>query len=102
MHPASHSLVSPDAWGENRRKVRALIHQDDGYLIGKAKSVYVGKAKNGIHPLLPTGRQMSCHFVQNRALVHVTVSWEDKCHDHNSLPLPPPFPELYIIDYDVI
>lgn len=71
LHPASSSLPSADEWGENRQKVRILVDQDKGCLIGigKAKAVHIGKAKR-VHSLLHIGRQMSSHVLGSRASLH--------------------------------
>lgn len=43
------------------------------------------KVKQGIHSLLPAGRQVFSHHP--RTLSQVTVTWEDKCHHAKWFPI---------------
>ena len=56
--------------------------------------MHANKAKQGIHSLLPIGRQVFSHLQESRAPSRVTVTWEDKRHHAQC---PPPsffFPQL--------
>ena len=92
--PLAHS--TPGGMGERIRrvKVRKLMGWDKDSLIGKAKAVRTSKAKQGIHLLLPTGRQVLSHLQGSRAPSHVTVTWEDKHQYSECPPLPPPSPSF--------
>ena len=74
---------------------------DKDSLIGKAKAMHTSKAKQGIHSLLPMGRQVFCCLQESRAPSRAMVTWEDKCHHLNVLPLPSSSPALYA-EHDVI
>ncbi|KAF1507314.1 Collagen type IV alpha-3-binding protein, partial [Megadyptes antipodes antipodes] len=47
------------------------------------------KAKQGIHSLLPIGRQVFSHLQESRAPSCIRVTWEDKHRDSKCSPLPP-------------
>ena len=83
-------------WGENRRKAKRLMDQDNNSLIRKTKAVCSSKAKRESQWLLPISRQMSSQCLQSRALAHVMVAWEDK-HHNPKCALPPLFPELLLL-----
>lgn len=80
------SLPSPMGWEENRRKARRQIGGGNDNLIGKAKGVCAGKAKRGIHSLLPIGKQIFSHFLEKRASAHVVVAWETNAITTNIFP----------------
>lgn len=79
-HPASHSLPSPEGWGENRRKAKRSVDRDNDNFMRKAKAAHASKAKRGIHSLLPNSRQVFSNFLESRTSACVMVAWEDKCH----------------------
>lgn len=81
-HPAAHSLLSPMRQGENRRKARRFVDQDNDILIGKAKAVHASKAKEGITALLPISRQISSCFLASRASACMALAWKYKHRDH--------------------
>ena len=55
--------------------------------------------KQGIHLLLPTGRQVFSHLQESRVQSCVMVTWEDKCHP----PLPSSFHFfLHIAEHDIV
>jgi len=78
-----------------RVKVRKLMGRDKDSLKGKEKDTHTSNGKQGIHSLLPVGRQVFRHLQESRAPPHVTVTWEDKCHNSEYPPLPPSSPRFY-------
>ena len=66
---------------------KRLTDRDNDSLIGKAKAVCGSKAKQGIHLLLPMGRQVFSHLQESGAPSCITVTWEDK----PTTPNVPPF-----------
>lgn len=81
--PRSHSLIPPQEMMQKIRKakVRWLAGWDKGSLSGKAKAVNANKAKQRIHSPLLIVRQMFSHLQVSRTPSHITVTWEDKCHN---------------------
>lgn len=71
--------------GESIRKVKVqkLTGRDKGGLLGKAKAMCAIKAKQGIHSLLPMGRQP---FPGKQGSSIGIFHEEDKCHysEHSS------------------
>ena len=63
--------------------------------------MHASKAKQGIHSLLPIGRQAFSRLQESRAPSCITVTWEDK-HHHSKRP---PFlllPSAFYAEHDVI
>jgi len=91
MQPLAHP--HPVGWGERIRrvKVRKCVGRDEGNLVGKVKTVCTGKAKQGIHSLLPISRQVFSHFQESRVSARVTVAWENRLHA-SKCPFAPAFP----------
>lgn len=83
---ASCSLPSFAGWGQNIRKARRLVDQDNDRLIRKAKAAQETKAEKAILSVLPISRQMSSYFLESWASPCIRVAWEDKDHNHK-LPL---------------
>jgi len=63
--------------------------------------MHLSKAKQGIHPPLPIGRQVPSHLQESRAPSGVTVVWEDKRH-HSQLPPLPPSSLSFTDEHDVL
>jgi len=63
--------------------------------------MHASKAKQGIHLLLPTGRQVLSHLQGSRAPSRVTVTWEDKRHHSEHTP-PLLLPPALYAEYDTI
>jgi len=59
--------------------------------------VCISKEKQGIHSLLPIGRQVFSQLQESRASSCVTVTWEDKMPYLNVPPLSFFFPQLYML-----
>jgi len=72
-------------WGENRRKLRRLVVQDNDSLIAKAKAACTSKARTGINSILPVGRKMFSHCLESRASAHITGAWKEKHRKHKCL-----------------
>jgi len=87
-HTATRSLPPGGMGGERigRVKVRKLMNLDKDSLTGKAKAVHPNEAEQGIHSLLPNGRQGFGHLQESRALSCITVTREDKRY-HLNIPL---------------
>jgi len=64
-----------------RVKVRKIMGGDKASLIGKEKAARTSKAKQGIHLLVPTSRQVFGQLWESRVPSRITVTWEDKCCD---------------------
>lgn len=98
-HTATLSLLHHWHVRERIRRVKArkFVGWDKDSLIWKAKPMHPGWAKQGIHSVLPIGRQVFSHLQQSRVPSHMTVTWENKCHHSKHPPLPPPSP--YFIDW---
>ena len=80
-----------------RVKVRKLVGWENDSFIGKAKAAHTSKANQGIHSLLPIGRQVFSHLQESKATSRVMVTWEDKRH-HSECPLPSSFfPQLCML-----
>ena len=69
-----------------RVKVRKLMGWDKDSLIGKAKATHTSKAKQGIHSLLPVGRQVFSHLQESRAPSLLMATWETNAITPNILP----------------
>ena len=77
----AHPPISPlSGIGERtgRVKVQKLMGWEKDSWKGKAKAAYSNKAKQGIHSLLPSGRQLFSDLQESRAPSHVIVVWEDR------------------------
>ena len=95
--PHSRLFTPLSGMGERIRrvKVRRVVGWDKDGLIGKVKAVHAGKAKQGIHSLRPTGRQVFSHLQESRSLLCLVVTGEDeRCHFPCPL-LPCPSPSFY-------
>lgn len=53
--------------GIRRATMRKLMDQDKYNILGKAKDAHASKAKEGLHSLLPIGKQVLSHFQESRA-----------------------------------
>lgn len=80
MQPLSHSPISRIMERTRKKKVKKLMGWDKDRLIRKAKASHTSKAKQGIFPAFPMGRQMFSHPQESRARSHIIVTWENKCH----------------------
>lgn len=78
--PHSGFCTSERGEGITRVEMRNLCWGDTDSLTGEVKA-HTSKAKVGIHPPVPMGRQMFSHPQESRAPSQVVVTWEDKCHD---------------------
>lgn len=77
-----------------RVKVKELVGLDGDILIGKAKAARASKAKQGIHPPVPMGRQAFRYPQESKATSRVTR--EDP---RNALPSPTSFFPQCEIEY---
>jgi len=84
-----------------REKARKLIGRQKDSLTGKAKATHASKAIQGIHSLLPIGRQVFSHLQEHRTPTFIIVTWQDKCHNSKCLPFLP-LPPASIAEHDVI
>lgn len=77
--------------------MKELVGLDGDSLIGKAKAARASKAKQGIHPPVPMGRQAFRYPRESKATSRVT--WEDPW---NVLPSPTSFfPQFCVLCFEI-
>lgn len=65
-------------------KMRKLVGGDEDSLMGKAKSMHAGKAKERMNSPSPMGREMLSCPQEIWALSHLSVAWQEKhCHSEH-------------------
>jgi len=69
---------------------------DKDSLIDTARAAHRSEANQGIHSLLPIGRQVFSHLQESQAPSRVMVTWEDK-RRHSECPLSSSFLQLYML-----